>query len=65
MNGPDIIAALLADVVEAFDHRDAADPDSPAWEAEARIHKGVAVLLALVPLVDAVGLTGETARASR
>jgi hypothetical protein len=61
MDQPDIVAVVLADVVEALVHRDAADPDSPAWEAEARIHRGVASLLALLPPVDGARSTMDAA----
>lgn len=61
MNELTLIESLTQTLVEEVRHREEADPDSPAWEAEARIERAQASLVALVAVTarPAIGATGS------
>jgi hypothetical protein len=46
----DAIQALSSRLLETADHYAAADPDAPAWEAEERAHRILALIATLTPL---------------
>lgn len=47
MSEPTAIDAVLRSLVEAMEAREAAEPDLPAWEANARLRAAEAALLRL------------------
>jgi hypothetical protein len=46
----DAVHALSTRLLETADHYAAADPDAPAWEAEERAHRILALIATLTPL---------------
>jgi hypothetical protein len=46
----DAVQALSTRLLETADHYAAADPDAPAWEAEERAHRILALIATLMPL---------------